>query len=174
MKTSFVSLLLLSGALSLPVAAQSAAPAAASAAPVAAAPADDANVRSAIELIRADIRAEKALIIAQNIAFTPEEQSEFWPLYNEYNLALGQLVDERLALFKEFVSLHETMTNEQATVLAGKFFDWEAKRTELKRTWFRKFAEVIPARKAAQFAQIENQINAALDLLLQTQLPLIK
>lgn len=72
------------------------------------------------------------------------------------------------------MAIHDTMTNEQATALAGKVFDFEAKRTELKRTWFKKFAEVVPARKAAQFFQIENQINAALDLRLMDAMPLIK
>lgn len=72
------------------------------------------------------------------------------------------------------MAIHDTMTNEQATALAAKVFDFEAKRTELKRTWFKKFAEVVPARKAAPFFQIENQINAALDLRLMDAMPLIK
>jgi hypothetical protein len=66
------------------------------------------------------------------------------------------------------------MTDAQATALAGKVFDWECRRTELKRAWFKKFAEVVPAKKAAQFFQIENQVNAALDLHLMDALPLIK
>jgi hypothetical protein len=69
---------------------------------------------------------------------------------------------------------HESMSNDQATALAGKVFDFEAKKVELKRTWFKKFTEVVPANKAAQFFQIESQINAALDLMLTNSLPLLK
>ena len=140
---------------------------------VAAAP-DAASMRSAVDLVRADIQHEKAVIIAQHLPLTAEESAEFWPLYNEYNTALGKLFDERLAILKDYVATYDTMTNEQATVLAGKVFAWEGKRTALKQAWFTKFTAVIPAKKAAQFFQIENQINAALDVLLMDALPLIK
>jgi ribosomal protein S26 len=56
----------------------------------------------------------------------------------------------------------------------GKVFDLEEKRTQLKRAWFKKFAKVVPRKKAAQFFQIENQVNAALDLQLAASLPLIQ
>jgi hypothetical protein len=66
------------------------------------------------------------------------------------------------------------MTDDQAVALAKKVFDWESKRTDLKKTWFKKFSKAVPARKAAQFFQIENQLNAALDLQLAAALPLIQ
>ena len=69
---------------------------------------------------------------------------------------------------------YTAMTDKQAASLAGKVFDWEKKRTQLKRAWFKKFSKVVPAKKAAQFFQIENQLNAVLDLRLAAALPLIK
>ena len=136
--------------------------------------ADPGTVRSALDLVRTDIKNEKAVIIAQNVVLTPEEASEFWPLYNEYTAALNVLLDERMAMVKDYLAVNETMTDAQATALAGKFFDLEAKRTALKRTWFKKFTAVVPPKKAAQFFQVENQLNAALDLALMDALPLIK
>ncbi len=135
---------------------------------------DAGTVRSAIDLVRADIKTEKAYLIAQNVAFTEDESAEFWPLYNDYNAALNQLLDERLALLKEYLGLHDKLTDAQAVAFADKVFAWEGKRLELKRTWFKKFAEVVPATKAAKFVQIENQINAALDLKLMDSIPLIR
>lgn len=170
-------ILALSAGLPLTIFAQTPAAAqpdaSAAVATVAAAP-DATSMRSAVDLIRADIQHEKAVIIAQHLPLTADESTEFWPLYNEYNTALGGLLDERLVILKDYVATYDTMTNEQATVLAGKVFAWEGKRTELKKAWFTKFTAVIPAKKAAQFFQIENQINAALDVLLMDALPLIK
>jgi hypothetical protein len=40
----------------------------------------------------------------------------------------------------------------------------ERKANKWKHTWFKKFSKVIPAKKAAQFIQLENQLNAASDL----------
>ena len=169
MKTipSTLSLLTLAAGLTLTGLAQTAPAAPAS-------PPDAGTVRSAIDLIRADLKNEKALIIAQNVPFTADEAAEFWPLYTEYNAALGLLLDERLALLKEYVGIFDTMTDAQAATLAEKVFALEAKRTELKRTWFKKFSEAVPAKRAAQVFQVENQLNAALDVLLMDSLPLIK
>lgn len=144
-------------------------------APRATEPAIDAgNLRAFIELARSDLKTQKTLIIAQNIQFTDDEAVEFWPLHSEYNLELNKLLDERLQLLNEYAGIYKSMTDKQATALANKVFRWEEKRTDLKRTWFKKFSKVVPAKKAAQFFQIENQLNAALDLQLAAALPLIK
>jgi hypothetical protein len=66
------------------------------------------------------------------------------------------------------------MTDAEAAELATKAFALESKRTDLKRKYFKKFRNVVPARKAARFFQIEHQLNMALDLQLAASLPLIK
>lgn len=145
------------------------------AAPRAAEPTVDAgNLRAFIALVRADLKTGKTLIIAQNISFSDDEAVEFWPLHSEYNNELNKLLDQRLDLLSEYATTYKDMTDKQATDLAKKVFAWEEKRTKLKRTWFKKFSKVVPAKKAAQFFQIENQLNAALDLQLAAALPLIK
>jgi len=85
-----------------------------------------------------------------------------------------KLLDQRFELLDQYAGTYREMTDEQATQLAGKVFDWEEKRTKLKRARFKKFSKAVPAKKAAQFFQIENQLNAALDLRLAASLPLIK
>ncbi|HEU5072024.1 MAG TPA: hypothetical protein VFV96_16595 [Verrucomicrobiae bacterium] len=135
---------------------------------------DAGNLRAFIELARSDLKTEKTLIIAQNISFTDDESVEFWPLHSEYTLELNKLLDERLSLLNDYVGTYQNLTDAQASALAKKSFDLEEKRTDLKRKYFKRFCKVVPAKKAAQFFQIENQINAALDLQLAASLPLIK
>lgn len=135
---------------------------------------DEGNLRAFIELARSDIQTEKATIVAQNIQFTEAEAAEFWPLHREYTLELNKLLDQRLQLINDYLGMFDSMTDKQATSLAKQVFDLEEKRIDLKRSYFKKFSKVVPARKAAQFFQIENQLNAALDLRLAASLPLIK
>jgi hypothetical protein len=144
------------------------------AAPALPTPPDEGNLRAFIELARSDIQTEKATIIAQNIKFTEAEAAEFWPLHREYTLELNTLLDQRLQLINDYLGTFDSMTDKQATTLAKKVFDLEAKRVDLKRTYFKRFSKVISAKKAAQFFQLENQLNAALDLRLAASLPLIK
>lgn len=148
---------------------------AAEAAPLSEAPAiDPGNLRAFIALARADLKTEKTYIIAQNIAFTADEAAGFWALHGDYHAALNRLLDERLAILGEYAAVYPTMTDDQAKDLARRVFDFEAKRVKLKRVWFKKFSKVVPAKKAAQFFQIENQLNAAVDLQLAAAIPWIR
>jgi len=132
------------------------------------------SLRAFVELARSDVRTQKAYIVAQNLPLTSDEAVEFWPLHREYEAELATLLDERYEAILQFAKDYGTMTDEQATGLAKKSFDLEAKRTGLKRTYFKKFAEVIPAVKTARFFQIENQLNMVVDLQVAASLPLIQ
>ena len=135
---------------------------------------DAGNLRSFIELVRSDIRTQKAYILAQNMEFTEDEAVEFWPLHREYELDLNKLYDRRLALIREFLSIYDSMTDDQAHKLADEALSLEESKTKLKREYFKEFSKVITPRKAVRFFQIENQINAAIDLRIAATLPLIK
>ncbi len=135
---------------------------------------DPGNLRAFVELVRADIKTQKAFILAQNMEFTEAEAVDFWPLYEQYEQDFDTLNDQRLAMIRKYLALYDTMTDEQARQLAAEFLSLEEKRTALKRKYFPEFATVITARKAVRFFQIENQLNAAIDLRLAASLPLIK
>ncbi len=137
---------------------------------------DAGNLRAFVDMARSDIRAEKDVIIAENIDFTKDEAAEFWPVQREYNDALEKLLDERLEVVRQYLTQYnnKSLTDSDATKLVEKVFDIEEKRTSLKRKYFKKFCKVIPAVKAARFFQIENQLNAVIDLRLAASLPLIK
>jgi hypothetical protein len=134
---------------------------------------DAARLRAFIELARRDIQLQKASIIAENLPLTEPEAAEFWPLHRQYQADLAKLVDRRLALVKKFLPQAETMTDDNARALAKEALEIDDQRTALKREYFTKFEQAIPAAKAARFFQIENQLNMVLDLRLAAALPLI-
>ncbi len=135
---------------------------------------DPRELRAVTDRVRQKIKAEKIQIITGNIFLKDDEAARFWPLFDEYLRALDQLLDERVALLQTYAAVYHKMDDKLAENLMGKVFDLEEKRTRLKRDWFKKFAKVVPRKKAAQFFQIENQVNAALDLQLAASLPLIQ
>lgn len=154
--------------------AQSADTSAATPAPAATTQPDPGNLRAFIELVRSDLRTMKALVIAENLPLTADEAAEFWPIQREYEFELNKLLDQRLALIMKFGPAAGGLTDAQAKELADAAFDLEDKRTALKRVVFEEMCGVVPAAKAARFFQIENQLNAAIDLRLAAELPLIK
>ena len=135
---------------------------------------DSGNLRALVELVRKDVRTDKALILAQNIDFTNDEAVDFWPLYSEYELDLGKWYDQRFTLLKGYFERHATMTDDQTTKLADEVFSLEEKRTDLKRKYYKKFSKVVGPKKAARFFQIENQLNSLIDMRIAAEVPLIK
>ncbi|NIO06376.1 MAG: hypothetical protein GTN74_17750 [Proteobacteria bacterium] len=127
-----------------------------------------------IELLRSDVKTKKVAIITEVMHFTNEETNAFWPVYREYDLELSKIGDGRLQLIKDYAQNYETMTDEKAKELVDRALRLEAKRTKLKKKYFKKFDKVLPSKTAAKFFQLENQINLLIDLQIASELPLIK
>lgn len=141
---------------------------------VAASPSIQAQTaESYLELLRSDVRTEKVAIITEVMAFTAEQSSAFWPLYREYEVELGKLGDERLAVIKDYAKHYENMTDEIAKQLVDRSFSIEESRTKLQKKYYKKFEKVISSIDAARLMQLERQLNLLIDLQIASELPLI-
>jgi hypothetical protein len=77
-------------------------------------------------------------------------------------------------LIKNYATNYEKLTDEQA---AGYVRDWiktDEAASALRLTWISKFTEVVGAKKAAMFFQVDHRIALLQDLQLASQLPLIQ
>jgi hypothetical protein len=135
---------------------------------------DQGNLRAFVELARSDLRTQKSIVLAQNMELTEAEGAEFWPLQRDYQHELSRLDDQRLANLQDYAAHFEDMTDQKAADLVKRSFELEEKRTDLKRKYFKRMVKVMPAKKAARFFQLDNQLNMAVDLQVAASLPLIK
>ena len=134
----------------------------------------DVNLRAYSELLRSDIRGQKAALITQIMQFTEAEDAKFWPIYRDYEASLAKLNDERIALIKEYASKYDAMTDAIADRLARGALDLESRRQTLKATTYDRLKGVLPAKTAAKFLQVENQILLLLDLQIAASLPIVE
>ena len=91
-------------------------------------------------MVRADMRADKVTIVASLIKLRPGDAQNFWIIYHEYETQVVKLTDQRVSFVKEYTARYDQLTDVDAKVLAGKCFDWEAARTQLRKTYFDQFA----------------------------------
>jgi len=61
-----------------------------------------ADVDKAIAQLRADAAKDVNAIIGASMNFTSDEAAKFWPLYKPYETQRKALMDERLAIIKEY------------------------------------------------------------------------
>jgi hypothetical protein len=134
----------------------------------------EANLHAYTELLRSDLRAQKAAIITEVMQFSEDEDAKFWPVYREYEAELAKLNDERLRLIKDYAANYAAITDPIADRLASGALDLEGRRHALKMKYYDRFKAVLPPKTAARFLQVENQILLILDLQIAASLPIVQ
>jgi len=132
------------------------------------------NLRAYIGLLRSDVRAQSVAIISEMMQLNDADDKAFWPVYRAFEADLMKMNDTRIALIKEYADNYGTLTDAVADRLARGALDLEARRTELKTKYYERLRGVVPAKVAARFLQIENQILLLLDLQIAASLPIVE
>lgn len=127
-----------------------------------------------IELMRADLRADKVAILTESMVFSEAEADVFWPVYREYELELSKLGDRRLELLKQYASTYESLSNEDAKRLANAWFQLQEDHLKLKKKYFGRVEKALSTTIAARFLQVEHQIQLLTELGLASETPLVK
>ena len=142
---------------------------------IAGADARDANLRTYADLLRSDLRAQKAAVIAQMMQFTEEEDVKFWPIYRQYENELAQMAVGRAELIAEFVKSHQdgTFDNPRADDIASRWFKGQRARLDLMEKYHKKVKKTLTPIRAGQFLQIEHQLGIFIDMTIAAEMPLV-
>ena len=132
------------------------------------------NLRAYVELLRTDVKAKKVLIYTDIMQFSDEQAAKFWPIYNEYDLELQKLNDQKLAGIQDYANNYGSITDEKADQLANLALELENKRNALKKTYYGKVRDQLGGIVAARFLQVENQLLMVIDLQIASSLPIVQ
>ena len=127
-----------------------------------------------MQIVLEKIRADKKLLVAENMQLTEAEAKAFWPVYNQYQDELFLLRARTVKLIKDYADAYETMTNNTAKKLLDEYMTIEALGPKLRQAYLPKFRKVLPKVKVVRYYQIENKIQAALIYELARNIPLMK
>jgi hypothetical protein len=129
---------------------------------------------SNMEILRDKIKADKKLLIAENLGLTEGESKVFWPIYEEYQKEL-EAINQRLAkAIQSYAQEYnaKTLTDEKAKTLMTEALAIEEAEVALKKKYLDRLNGVIPAIKAARYLQMENKIRALIRFDLAANIPL--
>jgi len=127
-----------------------------------------------MQIVIEKVRADKKLLVAENMQLTENEAKAFWPVYKQYQDELFLLRSRTANLIKDYADAYGAMTNEKAKKLMDEFMAIEASGLKLRQAYVPKFRKVLPEVKVVRYYQIENKIQAALMYELASQIPLMK
>jgi hypothetical protein len=120
------------------------------------------------------LRADKRLLIAENMQLTEAEAEAFWPVYDQYQQELFLLRARTMKLINDYAGAYKKMTNETAMTLIDEYMALETLGLILRQNYLPMFRGVLPAVKVFRYYQMENKINAVLMYELAANIPLIK
>jgi Spy/CpxP family protein refolding chaperone len=126
-----------------------------------------------IEMLRADLRAQRKQIIAQNINLTAEEAAKFWPIFEQYRKEAVKPNDERWAVIKDYAANYNTMTDAQAHDYIKRWAAVDQELIGLRLRYVAVFEKVISPKKTALWYQIDRRVDLPINMQLSAQIPLV-
>lgn len=122
------------------------------------------------------VRADKKLLVDENMGLTEAEAKAFWPIYEGYQQELDRIYTRMTRVIVEYVKAYtdRTLTDEQARTLTAEVLDIDDTEAGLAKAYAVKLDKVLPGKKVARYLQIERKIRALLRCDLADSIPLVK
>jgi hypothetical protein len=126
-----------------------------------------------MQIVMEKMRADKKLLVAENMQLTEAEAKSFWPVYDRFQDELFLVRARTLKLLGDYTNSYEKMSNDTAKKLLDEFMNIETLRLKLYQVYIPKFRKVLPEAKVARYYQIENKVQAALMYEIARTIPLV-
>jgi hypothetical protein len=131
------------------------------------------NIQEYIELLRSDVRQQKAEMMGAVMQLSAADAAKFWPIYGEYDAELTKVNDLRVANIQEYARTYSALTDEKADELIQNAMAYEKQRSELLAKYYDRVKQALGAVTAARFVQVEHQLLLIIDLQVASSLPIV-
>jgi hypothetical protein len=129
-----------------------------------------------MDILRQKVKADKKLLVAQNLSLTDAEAAAFWPVYDAYQKELQPINDRMAATIMAYAKAYNAgpVSNDTAKMLIDQSAAIDAAEAALKASSQAKILAALPATKAARYIQIENKIRAMIRYELAANIPFVE
>ena len=127
-----------------------------------------------IALARQSAHTDRQVLIMGNVHFTSDESAKFWPAWKQYRAAMAANTDRMLALIGDFAGHYNEMTDLKANELLVDSFSIKMQDLVIKHQFAGDINKFMPTKKVMRVIQIENKLDAALQMKLASEIPLVK
>jgi len=134
---------------------------------------DPQNIQAYIDLLRGDVRQQKAEMVGMVMQLSAADAAKFWPIYENYDVELAKLNDQRVANIEEYANTYNQMTDDKADELIQKALSYRKQRSELLAKYYELVKQALGGITAARFVQVEDQLLLIIDLQIDSSLPVV-
>ncbi|HEY6817715.1 MAG TPA: hypothetical protein VI168_19440 [Croceibacterium sp.] len=128
----------------------------------------------ALEGLRAELRATRKQLMAQNLHLTEDEATRFWPVYDRYAADLTKIKNDQYTLIAEYANTFGRYNDEGATDFIKRWLDLDVRTTTLRASYVPIVGRVLPGVKATTFFQIDRRVSMMIDQRIAAMLPVLQ
>ena len=138
-------------------------------------PAQDKRANN-LETTHEKLKTDKKLIVGKYLELTDSEAKKFWPVYEEYQKDLQKLNERLGSLLQSYSTEYRSnsLSDEKAKKLLDEWLALDKDEASHRKTYAGKVLQVLPAKKAARYLQIENEYRLLLKYDLAATVPLVQ
>jgi len=129
-----------------------------------------------MQILMEKVKADKKLLVANNMGLTESEAKGFWPVYEEYQKDLTAINQRIIKMIESYAADYraKSLTDEKAKKLIEEMVAIEQAEAGMKAAYAPKLGKVLPQMKVARYLQIENKIRALVKYELAGGVPLVQ
>ncbi len=117
---------------------------------------------------------EKKAILDEFLQFSGSEKKDaFWELYNAYETKRKELGNKRVELLQKYVNDYMNMPESEMEELLNEVTGMNSDYVKLLNAYVKKIKNKVGVKQAAQFYQIENYLNNAINTSIAEGIPFI-
>jgi hypothetical protein len=128
---------------------------------------------TALQQAQADLKADRQAVVAANLPLSEGEAKGFWPAYKEYRGEIEKLGERMAKLIAAYAANFQSMDDTKADAFFKEWMALERDKVTVREKYVPKIRGVLPAQKAARFFQIENKLDAIVNVALASEIPLL-
>ncbi len=132
------------------------------------------DVGAKIRETQALVAKEFRQILREEMMLTEAESKEFWPLYERYSAEKRVINEPYFAGLIEYVDRYYNgdLNEEHAERLMNTYFDVHRALLRKRQEYVKKFGNVMSSVKVMRFFQLENKVQAEVNVALAVTIPL--
>ena len=148
--------------------------AALSATPMTFAQSSGANDLARTQEMISQLQTDQRAVMLDTLALKPDQLAKFTPIYDEYQAERKKLYTDATQLMNRlWVADYGGMTDEESKAIQRAAFKLRHDRLSLLEKYAGKLDDKLPATKVFQFVQVENKIQALLDVAAAASIPIV-
>jgi len=123
---------------------------------------------------RALLKAGREELVREEMYLTDNESAAFWPVYEQYRDEVDTVRDRQAKIIAIYVEAYwaAQLSDELAEKILEVHFLIENELLTIEEKYVRRFRKAMPTAKVTRFYQLENKLDAEIDVALAQLIPL--